>query len=278
MLAPKPALGLVLFFLAAGISPAAAELSVGEGEHRGQIVNREEQILRVGPVKPGQTLQLFLSAQWDVAGGKVEWVLTDTRGTRLRTARHHQPETETLLLEWTSNSEPDPKGYRVHIRGMGGSSPGETLGQYRVVLSLLDQNDGGSGTDAPETYEKALDLPVSEPGSYFFDECFVSGTADVYDLYRITVKPNHSLALYARPLQWRGADPNAKMRCEFLNRSFKPMKVGQAGLSQASPFVVKIFHPQTRSSSKPAVFYLLVKMEGDASLVYAIQAEMKEGR
>jgi len=270
----------VIFLLGATVSPApGGETTVSEGEHRGQIVNREEQTLRVSPVKPGQTLQFFLSAQWSVEErGRVEWVLTDTRGTRLRTARHHQPDTETILLEWTSNSEPSPRGYLLHIRGMGGSSPGELLGQYIVTLFLWDQNDGGSGADAPESYEKALDLAVSEPGSYFFDECFLSGTADVYDIYRISVKPNHSLALQAKPLQWKGADPRAKVRWEFSNRSFKRMKEGQAGFSEVSPFVVKIFHPQTRSSNKPAVFYLLMKVEGEASLIYTIQAEMKEGR
>jgi hypothetical protein len=280
MSAPRLIFCVVLFLLAATVSSApAGESNVGQGEHRGQIVNREEQTLRVTRIKPGQTLQAFLSAQWVLEeGGRVEWVLTDTQGTRLRTARHHQPETETLLLEWTSNSEPNPNGYLIHIRGMGGSSPGELLGQYIVNLSLWDQNDGGSGTDAPESFEKALDLPVSEPGSYFFDECFLSGTADVYDLYRISVKPNHSLVLQAKPLQWKGIDPKARVRWEFLNRSLKRMKEGQGAFSEMSPFVVKIFHPQIRSSNKPAVFYLLVKIEGGVSLIYTLQAEMKEGR
>ncbi len=269
---------LFLFGAAASSSPAR-ESSVGEGEHRGQIVNREEEILRVGPVKPGQTLQIALSADWSAEEkGRVEWVLTDTRGTRLRTARHHQPDTETILLEWTSNSEPNPSGYRIHIRGMGGSFSGELLGHYILNLSLTDQNDGGSATDAPERYEKALDLPISEPGFYFFEECFLSGTADVYDLYRISVKPNHVMTLEAKPLQWKGNGVKAKVRWEFSNRSLKRMKEGQSVFSETSPFVVKIFHPQTRSSSRPAVFYLLVKIEGEASLIYAIQAETREGR
>jgi hypothetical protein len=280
MPAPRPIFWLVLFLLAAPVSSLPArESNVGEGEHRGQIVNREEQILRVGPVKPGQTLELLLSAEWSVEErGKVEWVLTDTRGTRLRTARHHQPETEPITFEWTSNSEPNPSGYLIHIRGMGGSFPGELLGHYFLNLSLKDQNDGGSGTDAPERYEKALNLPISEPGFYFFDECFLSATADVYDLYRISVKPNHVLTLEAKPLQWKGDGVKAKVRWEFSNRSLKRMKEGQSLFSEMSPFVVKIFHPQTRSSSRPAVFYLLVKIEGEVSLVYTIQAETKEGR
>jgi hypothetical protein len=270
---------LLFFCLAIGPPLLAEEKIAGEGEHKGFIVKEGEQILRVSAVKPGQTLQAVVSPQWSAEeGGRVEWVLTDSNGVRLRTARHHQPEAEAILLEWTSNSEPRPNGYAVHIRGMGGNFPGEILGQYTVYLSLWDQNDGDSGTDAPESYEKALELPVSEPGTYLFDECFLSGTADIYDIYKISIKPNHSLTLMAKPLQWNGSDKKAKVRWEFLNRSFQRMKEGQDAFSGMSPFVVKIFHPQVKSSNKPTIFYLLVKIEGEASLIYTLQADMKEGR
>ncbi len=269
-----------LFSCLAIASPLLAEEKiVEEGEHRGFIVNEGEQILRVSPIKPGQTLQAFVSPQWSVEErGRVEWVMTDSSGARLRTARHHQPEAETILLEWTSNSEPRPNGYLIYIRGMGGTSSGEILGQYTVNLSLWDQNDGGSGTDAPESYERALELPISEPGTYHFDECFLSGTADLYDIYKIFIKPNHSLTLTAKPFQWNGADRKAKVRWEFLNRSFQRMKEGRGAFPETSPFVVKVFHPQVKSSNKPAIFYLLVKIEGKASLIYTLQADMKEGR
>lgn len=269
-----------LFFCLAIVPPLPAEEKIlEEGEHKGFIVQGGEQTLRINAIKPGQTLQAFVSPHWSAEeGGRVEWVLTDSNGVRLRTARHHQPEAEAILLEWTSNSEPRPNGYVIHIRGMGGNFPGEILGQYAVTLSLWDQNDGGSGTDAPESYEKALELPVSEPGTYLFDECFLSGTADLYDIYKIFIKPNHSLILTAKPLQWNGFDKKAKVRWEFLNRTFQRMKEGQAAFSGISPFVVKIFHPQVKSSNKPTIFYLLVKIEGEASLIYTLQADMKEGR
>jgi hypothetical protein len=271
-----------LFFLAAALAPpllAAEEKIVGEGEHKGLIVNEGEQILRVASIKPGQTLQAFISPEWRVEeGGRVEWVLSDLSGATLRTARHHQPEAETLLLEWTSNSEPRPNGYLIRIRGLEGNFPGEILGQYTVNLALWDQNDGNSGTDAPESFEKALELPVSEPGTYQFDECFLSSTADIYDIYRISLRPNHSLTLKAAPIQWKGTDKKAKVRWEFSNRFFKPMKAGQFAVSEVSSFVVKIFHPQVKSSNKPAIFYLLVKIEGEASLVYSLHVDTREGR
>lgn len=272
----------LLFFLGAAISPPALaeEKIVGEGEHRGFIIHEGEQTLKVTPIKPGQTLQAFVSPQWSAEEkGRVEWALTDSKGTTLKTARHHQPEAEAILLEWTSNSEPSPDGYLIHIRGNGGSFSGEILGQYTVSISLWDQNDGNSGTDAPESYEKALELAVSEPGAYQFDECFLSGTADIYDIYKIFLKPNHSLTLKAQPVQWNGADKKAKVRWEFLNRSFQRMKGGQSLFPEQVPFVVKVFHPKvTRSSNKPAVFYLSVKIEGGNSLIYSLQAETKEGR
>jgi len=270
---------LLLFCLAIAC-PLPAEEKIGEeGENKGFIVQGGEQTLRINAIRPGQTLQAFASPQWSTEqGGRVEWVLTDSNGVRLKTARHHQPETEAILLEWTSNSEPKPNGYIIHIRGLGGNFPGEILGQYTVTVSLWDQNDGDSGTDAPESYEKALELPVSEPGTYLFDECFLSGTADLYDIYKILIRPNHSLVLTAKPLQWNGSDKRAKVRWEFLNRSFQRMKEGEAKFSGMSPFMVKVFHPQVKSSNKPTIFYLLVKIEGEASMIYTLQADMKEGR
>jgi len=257
----------------------AEERIVAEGEHHGFILQEGEQILTVNSVKPGQTIQVHVAPRWSVEKeGRVEWVLTDGSGNKLRAGSHHQPEEEPLLLEWTSNSQPRPDSYRIQIRGKGGSFPGEILGQYGVQISLWDQNDGSSGTDAPETYEKALELRLSDTGLHIFNECFISGTADIYDIYKITLKPNQSLTLRAVPAQWKGADKRGKVRWDFLNRAFKSMKTGQNSLSEATPFVVRVFHPQVRSANKPATFYLLVKMEGEVSLIYSLQAEVKEGR
>ena len=272
-------LGLILGSLTAPFPLPAEERIVGEGEHRGFILQEGEQVLIIDSVKPGQTIQAYAAPQWSVEKeGRVEWILTDGSGVRLRAGRHRQPEEEMILLEWTSNSQPRPDSYRLQIQGRGGSFPGEILGQYVVGISLWDQNDGASGTDAPETYEKALELPLSDPGLHVFDECFISGTADHYDIYKISLKPNHSLTLKAVPVQWKGSDKKGKVRWDFLNRSFKRMKDGQNSLAEESPFGVKVFHPQVRSGNKPATFYLMVKMEGEASLIYSLQAEVKEGR
>jgi len=265
------------------ISPAlpvwSEERSIGEGQHRGFIVHEGEQVLKIGSIKPGQTIQVQASPQWKVGkGGQVEWTLTDSNGAPLRAGSQVQPNEESLFLEWTSNSEPRPDAYRIQIQGKGGSFPGEILGQYIVQLSLWDQNDCDSGTDAPETYEKALELPAFEPGLHIFNECFLSGTADIYDLYKISLKPNHSLILKTVPVQWYGATRGGIVRWDFLNRSFKRMKDGQSSPSDTSPFLVRVFHPQVRSGSKPAIFYLLVKIEGEVSLVYSLQLEIQEGR
>jgi hypothetical protein len=271
---------LLCFFAVTVSAPGRAEEKIVEaGEYRGFVVSQGEQTLRISPIKPGQTLQALVSPQWSVAeGGRVEWVLTDLNGTTLRTARHLQPEAETILLEWTSNSEPKPSAYLIHIRGRGGSFPGAILGRYTVSISLWDQNDGNSGTDAPESYEKALELQVPEAGTYEFNECFLSGTADLYDIYKISLQPEHSLTLKAGPLQWNGKDKKARVTWEFLNRSYKRMKEGESRFSETSPFVVKVFHPRVKSSNKPAILYLLVKIKGEASLVYSLQADIKEGR
>jgi len=257
----------------------AEERIVGEGQHRGFIVHEGEQVLKIEVVKPGQTIQAQVSPQWKVEkGGVVEWTLTDSNGAPLRAGSQYQPNEESLFLEWTSNSEPRPDAYRIQIQGKGGSFPGEILGQYIVQLSLWDQNDCDSGTDAPETYEKALELPAFEPGLHIFNECFLSGTADIYDIYKISLKPNRSLTLKTIPVQWYGAAKGGKVRWDFLNRSFKRMKDGQSSPSDTSPFMVRVFHPQVRSGSNPAIFYLLVKIEGEVSLVYSLQVEIKEGR
>ena len=42
--------------------------------------------------------------------------------------------------------------------------------------------------------------------------------------------------------------------------------------------MVKVFHPQVRSGNKPAIFYFLVRIEGDVSLIYSLQTEVKEGQ
>jgi hypothetical protein len=277
----RSVLACLLFFFAMAVSAPvrAEERIVGKGEHRGFVVSQGEQILRISPIQPGQTLQALVSPQWSVEErGRVEWVLTDPNGTTLRTARHLQPEAETILLEWTSNSEPKPSAYLIHIRGRGGSFPGAILGRYTVTISLWGQNDGNSGTDAPESYEKALELQLPEPGTYQFNECFLSGTADLYDIYKISLKPDYSLTLKAGPLQWNGEDKKTRVTWEFLNRSYKRMKEGESRFSETSPFGVKVFHPRVKSSNKPAIFYLLVKIKGEANLVYALQAEVKEGR
>jgi hypothetical protein len=269
----------ILCCISATLPTRAEERIAGEGQHRGFIVHEGEQVLKIGPVKPGQTIQAQVSPQWKVGkGGHVEWTLTDSGGAPLRAGSQLQPSEESLLLEWTSNSEPRPDAYRIQIQGKGGSFPGEILGQYIVQIFLWDQNDADSGTDAPETYEKALELPAFEPGLHIFNECFLSGTADIYDLYKISLKPNHSLILKAVPVQWYGADKRGMVRWDFLNRSFKRMKDDQSSLLETSPFLVRVFHPRVRWGNKPAIFYLLVKIEGELSLVYSLQVEIKEGQ
>jgi hypothetical protein len=270
---------VILCWISAPPPTRGEERNVGEGEHRGFIIQEGEQVLNIGPVKPGQTIQARVSPQWSVEkGGRVEWTLTDSAGNRLRAGSHHQPDEESLLLEWTSNSEPRPDSYRIQIEGKGGSYPGEILGQYIVQISLWDQNDGDSGTDAPETYEKALELPAFGPGLHIFNECFLSGTADLYDIYKISLKPNHSITLKAAPVLWQGTDKKGMVRWDFLNRSFKRMKAGQSCTWDTTPFLVRVFHPPVRSGSKPAIFYLLVKIEGEVSLVYSLELEVQEGR
>jgi hypothetical protein len=278
----KALLFFLLYLLAnfAFLRPLSAqEIAVGEGEHQGFIINEGEQVLKVNSIKPGQTIQVILAAHWTAGkGGKVTWSLLDQDKVRLRTATQSGPEAGPVFMEWTSNSIPRPGAYFIHVQGMGGLSPGEILGEYTLRILLWDQNDADSGTDAPETYEKALLLPISEPGTYVFDENFISGTADIYDIYKVFIKPNHSLTLRAQPLHWQGSSLKAKVRWEFLNKSFKRLKEGTSLFSQTSPFVIKVLYARPRMDTKPALFYLLVKVEGDISLIYTLRAEMKEGR
>jgi hypothetical protein len=257
----------------------AEERIVGEGEHTGFIVNEGRQILKVSSIKPGQTIQVFLTPLWIVeGGGKVEWRLEDPGGAALRVGSKTNPEVDPFFMEWTSNSQPKPPAYHIHIVGSGGAFSGEILGQYTLQVFLRDQNDGNSGTDAPETYEKALLLPISEPGTYLFEENFVSSTADVYDIFKINIKPNHSLTLRAKPLQWHGGGQKGKVSWKFLNKTFRLLKAGDCPTPQSDLFTVRVFHPQVKTDTRPALFYLLVQMEGQASLIYSLQAEVKEGR
>ena len=257
----------------------AQDKVVGEGEHQSFIISEGKQVIQVGPVKPGQTIQVFCAPQWNVEeGGRVEWVLTDGEEKRLRAASQKNPDTDMLLLEWTSNSAPAPKFYRVEIGGKGGDYGGEILGRSHITVCLRDQNDGNAGTDAPESHAKALLLPASDPGTYLFPECFVSGTADTYDIFKIQLNPNHSLHFEAIPLQWKGADPKGRVRWEFLNKSYKSLKKGQSTPAQAVPFGIKVFQPPVKSDPKPGLYYILVKIEGDIGLFYSIQLEIKEGR
>ena len=257
----------------------AQEIVMGEGEYRGFIVNEGQQVVKVGPIQPGQTLQIFFSPQWMIEQrGKLQWRLEGPDGVRLREGSQNNPQAETTFMEWTSNSEPRPNAYFLHVQGMDGTFPGEILGQYTLNIFLWGQNDGNSGTDAPESFEKALFLPVSEPGTYLFEEGFISGTADVYDLYKILLQANNSLMLKVIPAQWEGGGKKDKVHFEFLNRSFQRMKEGNSFWPETSPFVVKIFHPRVRPDTKPALFYLMVKMDGEVSLIYGFQVEVKEGR
>jgi len=257
----------------------AEERIVGEGEHTGFIVNEGSQVLKVSPIKRGQTIQVFLTPRWMVEGeGKVEWRLEDPEGAALRVGSKNYPEVDPFFMEWTSNSQPKPSAYHIHILGSRGGFPGEILGRYTVQVFLRGQNDGNSGTDAPETYDKALPLAISAPGTYLFEENFISSTADVYDIFKINIKPNYSLTLRAKPLQWHGSGQKGKVSWKFMNRSFRLLKGGDCPNAQTDLFMVKVFHPKVKTDPRPAIFYFLVQMEGQASLIYSLQAEVKEGR
>jgi hypothetical protein len=266
---------LLILPLLLASTPQAEELVVGEGEHKGPLISHGKEVLKIGPVKPGQNIQVVCSPQWSLEKeGRVDWSLENANGAKLRVASHTNPETDSISLEWTSNSEPKPDFYVVQIQ-TGGSSSGQALGEYTIFILLRDQNDGDSATDAPENYENALLLPM-EPGIYLFGECFLSGTADLYDIYKIQLKSNHSLNFKAVPLQWKGTS-KGKVTWEFLDKSYKPLKRGQISPRQSIPLGLKIFHPQVRSEAKSAFYYFLVKIEGDASLFYSLYLEIKEG-
>jgi len=270
---------LFLFLIFLPVFPLAAEeRTVGEGEHVGLIINEGKEILKVNLIRPGQTIQIDLSFQWNAEKGKVNWRLDDQDGVKLRAGSQGISEMLPVNTDWTSNSVPNPRGYILTIQGAGGNSAGEVMGQYTLKLSLWDQNDADSGTDAPETYEKALLLPAWEAGSYQYNECFVSGTADVYDIYKILLQPGYSFKLQAKPLQWKGVAKKGRVRWEFLDKSFKRLKEGVCPILLTAPFAVRVLHPRVKTDSKGAVFYLMVKAEGEFSLIYSLEAEIKEGR
>ena len=275
----KKGFSLLLLCILCAFPLWAEERIVGEGEHTGFIVSEGSQVLKVSPIKPGQTIQVFSTPHWMVEeDGKVEWRLEDPDGAALRAGSKTHPEVDSFFMEWTSNSQPKPPVYLIKILGSKGGFPGEILGRYTVQVFLRDQNDGNSGTDAPETYDKALPLPTSEPGAYLFEENFISSAADVYDIFRIDIKPNHSLTLRAKPLQWHGSGQKGKVSWKFMNRSFRLLKGGDCPNPQTDLFMVKVFHPRVKMDPRPAIFYFLVQMEGQASLIYSLQAEVKEGR
>ena len=267
-----------LTFSLAGVVPLFAQEKIGdEGVYSGFIISGGRQSVKVGPIKPGQTLQAFLSPEWTTEkGGRMECRLEDPDGPLLKSGSQSYPAQETVLLEWTSNSKPKPAGYWIHVQGGSGGFSGEILGQYKLRIFLWDQNDGNSGTDAPEVFEKALQLPVSEPGLYSFEECFISATADNYDIYKIVLEPNHSFSWSGQPLGWKGS--KGKVYWEVVNKSFKRLKAWNTPLDLTSSTGIKVFHPQVKADTKPTIFYLLVKAEGEVSLIYGLQVEIKEGR
>jgi len=270
---------IFLFLIFFPVFPLAAEeRTVGEGEHVGFIVNEGKEVLKVNLIRPGQTIQIDLSFQWTSERGKVDWRLDDQDGVKLRSGSQGLSEMSPVTTDWTSNSVPNPRAYILTIQGTGGNYPGEIMGQYTLRLSLWDQNDVDAGTDAPETYEKALLLPMWEAGGYRYEECFISGTADVYDIYKILLQPGYSLNLKAKPIQWKGTQKKGRVRWEFLDKSFKRLKEGVCPILLTTPFTVRVLRPRVKIDSKGAVFYLMVKAEGEFSLIYSLEAEVKEGR
>lgn len=274
----------LLFLLLPLLAPplSAQERIVGEGEHKGFIVNEGRQSFKITSIKPGQTIQVFLNPRWHAElGARVQCRLEDEKGMLLRSALSALTENtkeEPIFLEWTSNSQPKPSAYLIHILGSGGTYGGEILGTYTLQIILWNQNDGNSGTDAPETFEKALFLHISEIGNYLFEENFISGTADLQDIYKILVKPNRTLILEAFPTQWHGEGGKGKLRWDIFTRSLKSIKSEICSYNQVNPFKIKIFHPQVKEKEKPALFYFSVRIEGEKSAIYTIQAEVKEGR
>ncbi|MBI4495572.1 MAG: hypothetical protein HY697_01420 [Deltaproteobacteria bacterium] len=248
------------------------------GEHEGTLASGR-QVFRIGPVQAGQTVQILALPLWEVEGAaQVTWRLEDPRQGPLRVVRQSAPEAQAAFLEWTSNSEPRPASYLLHMEAAGGSNPGEKLGRYVLRWAFWGQNDGGAETDAPESYKKALSLPLDGPGTFLFQECFISGTADLYDVYKISLPPNHSLTLTARPLQWQGSDPQGQVQWRMLTKNLKALKGDRTPFRDLTPFGVKIFHPRIKADTRPGLYFLLVKVEREVSLVYALEAMVKEGR
>lgn len=262
-----------------GVNPLLAqEREVGEGEYRGFIINKGKQVLTIAPIQPGQILQVDLTPQWSVGiGGKLEWQLSDPEGKKLRGGSQFFPQAEPISIEWASNAEGNPPAYLLEVRGAGGSFDGEILGQVIIRISLWNQNDGGSNRDAPEGFAKALALPIFDTGTYLFEEGFISGMGDPYDVYRIEIKPDHSCTVKVKPLQWKKEGPKASLLVEFLDRSLRKLKKGDIPFPGDTPFIVRVFHPKVRLA-KPTTYYLMLKMEGEASLIYSLEVEVREGR
>ena len=275
---------LALLLFGMGAPPLFAQekvLVMGEGDHRGFIASDGQQALKIAPIKPGQTLQLFLAPRWEAEkSGRMRWKLEDQDGVLLKSGSQDAPAVEEIFLEWTSNSQPRPSAYLFTLQFSGGTTAGEPLGEYTLRTRLWDQNDGNAGTDAPEAYEKALLLEFPQPGTYLFEENYISGTADIYDIYKISLKPNHSLSLQATPREWRGTG-KGQVRWELLKPQSKGMlrmKEGTVPFPRETPFLVKVFHPQIKADTREAIFFLLVKIEGEVNMIYSLQAEVKEGR
>ncbi len=262
-----------------GVNPLLAqERAVGEGEYRGFIINQGKQVLKIAPIQPGQILQVDLTPQWSVeTRGKLEWQLDDPEGKKLRGGSQFFPQAEPISIEWASNAEGNPSAYFLRVQGAGGSFGGEILGQHIIRITLWNQNDGSSNRDAPESFEKALALPIFDTGTYLFEEGFISAMGDPSDVYRIEIKPDHSCAVKVKPLQWKREGPKASLLIEFLDRSLRKLKRGSILLPEDTPFVVRVFHPKVRLA-KPATYYLMLKMEGEASLIYSLEVEVREGR
>ena len=98
-------LWILIFPICFPVLLPAQDKVAGEGEHRSFIISEGKQVIQVGPVKPGQTIQVFCTPQWSVEeGGRVEWVLTDGEEKRLRAASQKTP--TPICFSW--NGPPTP--------------------------------------------------------------------------------------------------------------------------------------------------------------------------
>ena len=270
---------IILTILATGHSLEAQEKVGGEGEYRGFLIHQGRQALRITPSQPGQVLQIELAPQWsNPSGGKMVWELCDGEGQRLRGGSQSFPPNDPLLIEWSSSAEGKPSAYVLQLQGASGSFAGEILGQFTARVSFWNQNDGSSQGDAPESYEKALLLPIFDTGTYLFEENFISALGDPCDVFKIQIAPNQSLSLKIKPLQWKKAGGKAALRIEFLDRSLRKLKEGTLPFPEDSPFMIRVFQPQIRSAKKIGIYHLMLKMEGEASLIYGLEVEVREGR